>query len=262
MARKTRQQSTNPNKILIIFLVIFIITTIANFVWAITRMQSLHKDTGNWEAKQKELAGVKQEAEWYKYQRDELLAAIGDAELAKRIDLNSWRENRRAFMKGEKFKNEEGDKEFREYVKNVLESNLGGFNDSYKDKFAELPGSLNAQLAELKDKNAKEAKKNEDQQKEFVALQKKYNSDRDAIVKEFKDGNQKVFDERSKATKEMTELININQEQAKAFAEREDDFNAKLTSKDERIKMLETKLKGLEAPSKTAKQKKDDKVDQ
>src|ERR1700687_3962121 len=79
MARRTKiATSTSPNKVLVVFMVLFILTTIGEGVWAYT----LLKDKDNWDKTAKEMelkkTAAEREQEWYKYQVAEVLAAIGD----------------------------------------------------------------------------------------------------------------------------------------------------------------------------------------
>jgi len=252
MARYNKPQTTSPNKVLVIFLVFFILSNIGFAVWVYT----LSKDRDKWDvsakSKDAELKLARQEAEWNKYQRDELLAAIGEPEFNKKAEARmGWKDNRDFFLKGEKFKNEEGDEEFKKLIKSFLETKLGGFEDGYKEKFADLADALRAKLAEVQKNYAEEVKKNAEKQQEFLALQKKYNADRDAVMKEIKDGNAKALEARANASEAMTAAIKQNEVLAKANEDLDSSAKKELASKDARIRSLEDKIKGQEGLAKS-----------
>jgi hypothetical protein len=253
MAKKLKAQSTSPNKVLVIFLVLFILSTLGFSIWVYT----LAKDRDKWDVAARDLTeklkSVNQVLEWNKFKVAELSAAIGDPEFGKSPDtLKAWKENREFFLKQEKFKNEDGDKEFRELMKNVLEKKLGDFNDGYKNKFAELVDHLQTKLMKVQQDYAVEVKRNNDQQQELIALreaQKKYAAD---ILKEIKDGNQKIVEARMKASEAMTSTLKQNETLQKSLEERQTEFNNELTKKNAQISSLEAQLKSPVAIAKAA----------
>src|SRR6185295_8261593 len=108
MARRTRSQSSSPNKVLVIFLVLFILISIGGFVWGYTLKKEQDKFDTAARSKTEELNKAKQEMEWIKYQRDELLAAMGAQQFTNKSEVvKAWKENRASFLKGEKYKNED-----------------------------------------------------------------------------------------------------------------------------------------------------------
>jgi hypothetical protein len=251
MARNVKPKTTSPSKVLVIFLVFFILTNIAFALWVYTYAKERDKWDGAAKAKEAELKSVRQDLDWNKYKVDELLAALGEPEFSKKAETHkNWLDNRDSFLKGEKFKNEEGDVEFKGLMKIIAEK-LDGFDTDYKNKFLELPDTLKAKLAAAEKKLGEEEKKNLEQKQELITLQKKYNADRDAIIKEIKDGNDKIIKARSDASEALTQALKRNDDLAKSIEEKDQDYTAKLTAKDARIKALEEKAKIQEAVSKS-----------
>ena len=232
---------------LVIFLVIFILATIGASVWGYT----LVKDRDKWDvsakAKDAELKTARQETEWYKFQRDELLAAVGEPESSKKPEIaKAYKENREFFLKGEKFKNEEGDDEFKKLVKS-FEAKLGGYNDGYKEKFTDYTDQLKARLTKAQQDYAAEVQKNNERQQEFLALQKKYAADRDAVMAEIKNGNTQIIEARKAASEAMTQTLKQNADLSKALEEKGQDIGTRLAEKDSASGLWKTNSRAWKA---------------
>jgi hypothetical protein len=244
MAKRVKPQSTSPNKVLVIFLVLFILSTLGFGIWVYTLVKDRDKWDGAARAKTEELKSNKQTLDWYKFRANELSAAIGDPDFSKRPEeMKTWKENREYFLTQKNFTNEEGDKEFRDFMKNTLEKRLGEYNDGYKNKFADLVDQLQTKLTKAQQDYALEAKRNNDQQQELNALQKKYAAEREAILKEIKDSNQKIVDARMKSSEAMTATLKQNDALQKALDEKQAEFASELTKKSALITGLEAQLK-------------------
>ena len=244
MARRSKQPTTSPNKVLVIFLVIFILLTLVFSGWVY--MQARDKDNWDTAAKNKaeELQTARKEGEFATYQLNELQAAIGYEEFLKNPnDLNTWKQNR------ERYK--DADPEFRKFIKEVLEKQLDGFDgDGYKTKYVNLRGPLESQLKDISTKYATEVQKNNAAQQQLKTLQKE---NADAIKKlgdAIKKGNDDALAARLNKTKEMTDVIDQNKELRDQIAK--DNANiAELTSSNAKnvaqLDQLKKKLGGMPA---------------
>lgn len=252
MARGYKAPSTSPNKVLVIFLVIFILATLSFATWVYVQAKDRDKWDNNAKLKDDELKKERQNAEWYKYQRDELLAAIGEPEFAKKAEaLKSWREKREFFLKQGGFANEDGEKEFRDIVNKYLEPKLDGFSDGYKLKFGELREPLEGKLSKLQQDYAAEVRKNLDQQQQLIALKDQYKKDRDKVISEFKAENDKVIEARAKQTEQMKAIVEQNAKLEGRFAEIEQLAGKEKAERDGRITMLEDKITRAESIAKS-----------
>jgi hypothetical protein len=100
MARRTKTAgpSTSPNKVLVIFLVLFILVAIGEGVWA----YSLLKERDNWDKVAKDKTDAAKaanlEQDWVKFKLDEVLAAVGDENFySKSENVKDWLQRRNYF---------------------------------------------------------------------------------------------------------------------------------------------------------------------
>jgi hypothetical protein len=259
MARRSRPQSTSPNKVLVIFLVIFLLATIGFGGWVFM----LYREKDKWDVtakdKMEELKYEKQTREWLAYQRDELLAALGGSEFSKNAEaLKNWKENRQSFMKNaadSRFKGEEGEKEFRDYINTWLTPKLNGFDDGYKTKFVEVAKPLEDKAAKLQAAYAQEKLRNDKQQQDFIALQKKYDDDRQKIVEQNQKNHEETLKARTTASAALTEALKINSEQKAQFdkdGEKDTLTLAKLRDENEKLKdAMEKQVLLSKSPNRT-----------
>ncbi|HYV36115.1 MAG TPA: hypothetical protein VE988_10455 [Gemmataceae bacterium] len=261
MARRpTKPPSTSPNKVLVIFLVFFVLTNIGTAVWVYTA----YKEKDKWDTaakdKDKKLKENEQTLEWFKYQTHELMAAVGDPKFYDRPDaVKTWKENRASFAKEdkskgaegqedsrfapEKFKNEEGDQAFFDLLRKTIEPQLGGYKDGYAKKYRDIKAPLDDAINTLQKQLASEMKKNAELQQAFVALEKKQKDARDDILKQIQAGNSKIVDTRKETTDTMNKLILQNEDLRKQISDK-DDINAKAVGElSLKITNLNAKLK-------------------
>src|SRR5580704_16877898 len=107
MARRSRSDSTNPNSILVIFLVLFILLNIGFGVWIYTLFQA--RDSWDKAAQEKDtqLKAANAAADWSKFKYLDFGNAIGIPEIVNKSDaVNDWRDNRKLFKEGGKFQGE------------------------------------------------------------------------------------------------------------------------------------------------------------
>ena len=212
MARRSKQPTTSPNKVLVIFLVFFILLTMVFGGWVY--MQARDKD--NWDAaaktKDNQLQEARREAEFAGYRANEMEAAIGREEFLKDPEaLKTWKENR------EKYK--DYDPDFKKFIKEVLEKQLDGFDDGYKNRYSNLREPLEAKLKEADTKYSAEVKKNNDALQESKAQQKKNAADYKKLADDIAAGNAKAMEARLKKSEEMTLAIEQNEKWRKQIAE-------------------------------------------
>jgi hypothetical protein len=251
MARRSRSQD-GSSTVLVIFLVFFILSNISFGVWIYTLFQDRDKWDKVAKDKEEELKAQRQAVEWYKYQRDELLAAIGEPDFNSKSEvIKAWRENRDFFLNKEKFKGEEGAETFRTIIKDFLEPKLGGFtDDNYKAKFVDLPTGPKTKLEEMQPKYAKEVLDNSALVAKFKNLEKKYNDDRLMLLATIQTGNKEAYEVRTKQSEAMTEALKQNEELRKDVDKLAEKFKKELDEKDKALRVLSDKFKAQEVVAK------------
>jgi hypothetical protein len=156
MARRTKTApTTSPNKVLVVFMVLFILTTIGEGVWAYT----LLKDKDNWDKTAKEMelkkTAAEREQEWYKYQVAEVLAAAGDEGFySKSENVKQWQVLREQFKAKERFIHKEDRESFLKTI-NAFEDLLGFSGTGYRAKLLELHKEPSAELERMRGEYSK-----------------------------------------------------------------------------------------------------------
>ena len=242
MARRSRSGGNNPNTVLVVFLVIFVLTNIALGVWLYTMYQERDKWQKDAADKDAQVKGANLAAEWNKYKSDELRAAIGDPGFNKSDYLGPWLEQRK--NKETKFQNESDYDEFLRVI-TFLEDKLGGFGDTnYRNKLAELHGPWR-ELAEQKSKALAAAEaENKAIDARLRSEIKKYDTELERIKTSIKKGNLDAMEARKEQNKAVTEAFKQNEDLRKEIEDRQTIATEELRKrKDLAIKNLDEKLK-------------------
>jgi hypothetical protein len=253
MARRAKS-GNNPNSVLIIFLVFFILSNIGFGVWVYT----LTSDRDKWDVKEKEaqkqLAAAKTGQDWYKYQRDEMLGAMAEPDFMSKSELTGpWKQSRAAFIANQgPFANEEGAQSFRATI-DRLDKILGASEESgYKEGFLKLAETLKNRNIELQTKlnqadkelKALQVARTEDLQTGKADLKKVA----DLINKE----NNQAIDERKAENDRYKEAMAQNADLAKKIENQAIDLTKEIKRKDGEIQKLKDKIQLREEIEKNA----------
>jgi hypothetical protein len=220
MARRSRSDSSSPNTVLVIFLVLFILMNIGFGVWIYTLIQT--RDSWDKAAAEKDtqLKAANAAAEWKGYQRDELSAAIGIPDFVNKADrVDYWRTKRKEFKDQGLFQGENDAEDFMRTVA-FLEKELGFRDTGYVDTFAALPVTLRG-VVDAKSKALAEA---EATNKTFDA---KWRAEQAANLKEWTNlkkivnkGNADSLAERQKQNDAMSAAFKQNEDLRKEIGDR------------------------------------------
>jgi hypothetical protein len=246
MARRSRSDSTSPNTILVIFLVLFILLNIGFGVWIYTLSQS----RDNWDKaaqeKDTQLKAANAAADWSKYRYLELANAIGIPDIINKSELvDSWRSDRKLALAKDQAKFQ-GEPDYDEFLRIVgfMEDKLGGFAETgYRARFAEIADPWRA-LAESKSKLLAEA------ERENKAFDAKYRAEQAANLKEWTDlkkivakGNADSLAERQKQNDSMTAAFKQNEDLRKEIVDKVEDKDKEIAKLVLLNKQLGEKLK-------------------
>jgi hypothetical protein len=249
MARRTKlAPSTSPNKVLVVFMVLFILTTIGEAVWAYT----LLKDKDNWDKTAKEMelkkTAAEREQEWYKYQVAEVLAAIGDEGFfSKSENVKQWLVLREQFTANppQRFIYKEDRDAFLKTIK-TFDDLLGFSGTGYKAKLLELHKEPATELERMRGLYSKKLA----DANETIALHKSLESqvarDRKALEKMIDDYNKNKLVVRKTdfdATKQSFEKFDALTAQ---IEETDKQHRKALVEKDIEIKALKAKIEASE----------------
>lgn len=254
MARRSKSSagsSTSPNKVLVVFLVMFILATIGEGVWAYTMLKE--KDTWDKIAKDKtdSETNARREQEWAKYKADETLAAVGDESfLSNSQAVKNWLETRQRFMEDKQFVNQPDHDSFKKTVTGLV--SLLGFNDTrgYERKLPELPAEPTKLLAQQNTKYTSKVSELEEKIANFKSLESQVARDRVALLEEINKGQKRSLEERKSQFNATTKAF----EELKKMEEKLDEVilesRKKLVEKDKEIKVLTARVKENEETNK------------
>ncbi|MCC7090270.1 MAG: hypothetical protein IT295_14025 [Dehalococcoidia bacterium] len=255
-ASRSRGDSSNPNKVLIVFLVLFILTTLGLGGWIYSMFADRHRGQQLKEEAQKILGEAKTREEWAMLQVYEMRAQGGDAAVLdeKSTDFDQWKTFRAAaidssgaelkFIDNGKYKAFDKDrKPFEEAVKTGA-SDLG-WNQAghrYVKSYRDLVNELRAALKKAQDQHYAVLL-------EKTALETKYNSmaavaktERDKAFTEIKTGNEATLAAAKARTKEMTDALNRNATLQGQITKTNEEFTAYRTRQEAKIRELEEKI--------------------
>lgn len=247
MARRSKtRDGSSPNTILVIFLVLFILSNIGFGVWVYNLFQERDKWDKAAADKDVQIKAVQNTSDFYRLWANELRAGVGDPEFTKKQDaVGAWREKRKdaANLYG-------AEPEYNEYKETValLEKNLGGFADTtYRTTLLEVPDPIAKKLAVAQPELAKKTAEYKAKDAEYLALQKKFDTERQQLLNTIKSGNDEALKARVTANSAMTEALKNNADLRKEIDDRQEEFRKELTGLEKKVKVAEEKIKQQES---------------
>jgi hypothetical protein len=272
MARKrsVRSQggSTSPNKVLVVFLVLFILATLGLGGWVYSIFGERHK----WEASAKEALNkekaAKKAEDWALLQSYELRNMLGDPSLQddKSSEFVQWQSLHDDFIaeeggqpkikEGNKFDAEKDKDAFFKMVVNAR--NYLGWNAQTHRYTATYQGKIKAALDDAATQRAgryAELTKQVAQENQVRSLQKGYEKDRAAQMAKIEEGNAEALKAAKEKTKTMTALIAENADQREKLDKLDKQYQADKAMWDAKNKMLESQLRTLGNTSPLEKEK-------
>jgi hypothetical protein len=222
MARRSKSsRGSSPNKVLIVFLVLFILAAIGEGVWAYTMIKE--KDTWDKGVKDKEVteAAAKREADWATFKSNELKAAMGDPDFNKSEVKTTWLKEHNDFMEDNRFKYPADRAAFKNFVQ-TLQQELGWGPNGYQSSYTDRPKAMHSDKLEdvLPKYPAERAAKHEANEK-YLSVNNARDKDRNQLQNMIKAGNEKALDVLKGQFKAFDELMKDNedlrQENAKQF---------------------------------------------
>jgi hypothetical protein len=249
MARKSKS-SNNPNSVLVIFLVFFILMNIGFGVWVYT----LVGDRDKWDSTAKDLqkkeAATKQGQDWYKFKSEELLAALGDPDwMGKSEVVNTWKEAHVSFLQNKVFSGEAGEPAFRATIKE-LEKILGVNDDnSYKEKLLEYPEQLKKKLLETQTKLALADKELKAIQTAKIDEEKRYKDQYKALADTILKGNNEALTARKEQNDAYKDAVAQNEALRKELDKQQEQFSKDLKKKEGDLARLGAKIAKQEQAS-------------
>jgi hypothetical protein len=257
MARRSKSsRGTGPNKVLVVFLVLFILTSIGLGVWAYT----LVKERDNWpaEAKKKdeEIQKAKLMEAWANFKADELRAAMGDKSFYDQSEnVNFWLQTRAYFKDGTRFYSVP-DREAFLATMTSLEEKLGGVSPSgYKTRLFDVALKPD-QIAAFNEyeKQVPKLPREMAEKKELIekvnSLEKLVNKYRDAQAAMITAGNAKAFDILKDKFKAFDDADKANKDLREQMEKMDAEFRKEMGKKSQEIGALMTKIKEQEAKDK------------
>jgi hypothetical protein len=242
MARRAKS-SNSPNSVLVIFLVFFILSNIGFGVWVYTLIGEREK----WDTKakdlEKSLTSEKQAVAWYRYSRDELLAAMGLPDWYNRSDkVDSWREQHREFVEGKAYIGETDQLLMRDavaaFVKTLGVSDDGG----YKLKYMELPEILGKKVLDLQGKLGQADRDFKAMQTARNESEETYKKSRKELIDMIGKQNSQIFDDYKKSTDAFTSVVTENNKLRADLDKQNADIATTLKKKDGEIRRLIDKI--------------------
>jgi hypothetical protein len=241
-----KRDTTNPNTVLVIFLVFFVLLSIGLGIWGYYGYAGQEKLRVTAKEEIQKAGANKVGEDFARFAAFDYQQAIGVALDA--ADLNSWKTLRDQVLdENGKFKAEPG----RAVVKKVRDESavlLGGFDDNqgYKTTFKVKLARLETEAKDAKASmttartEADEAKKGLEDLRLKV---EKYWTDVLALIKK---GNAETLKESRKMSKTMQDQMALNEEQQKQLTGIDEKYKDQLANLSGKIKVLETQKKTLE----------------
>ncbi len=277
MARKRATPNRgdgSPNRVLVVFLVLFILATFGLGGWAYSMMNEQHKATDTLRRAEVKEKSAKKVEEWLRFQILEFRAMVGDAVLQddKSSDYEQWKISRAEvvdpadptkFVEGGKFTGEGYDKD-REALKKSIEEarkelDWNAAAHKYNTNYLAQVSRYKKEMNDARTLRAgAEVEKNTAQQDER-SLNKNSEKARTAAMKAIADGNAETLAAAKAKTEEMTKAFKDVQEYRDKLTELNEKYGKDVGIRDARIKEQQAKLdegfggdKGKAQPASTA----------
>lgn len=251
LKKKKREKSTSPNVVLVVFLVLFVLTSIGLVFWGYYgyKEQSDLRLAAN---KQKAAADVaKTTSNYYQLQAHDLRTAILGVDSINQDEKTELDGFRTVFNKPDfgAFKAEK-DKENVKKIFDELRQRLGAQGNDYEKNFKAELEAKEAKIKEIEGSTAAAIAKHEETKKLLAALQnqqqKLYADLKDKIekenalaiaqAKEQTEAAKKIFDSNLKLNQDL-------QDKGAELAKMTDEFEKQLKAKDRQINVLQRELK-------------------
>lgn len=220
-----RKDNTNPNTVLVLFLVFFVILSIGLGVWGYFGYAGQEKLREKATTESKSNESNKLLADYYEFLALEELQAIGFTLEAN--ELGRWQSSRKEYQEGGKFQGEKGrTKSLVEMVetakKELGADDEGKYRDKYRDKWKSMKTDLEAAQANAT-KAQLDLKKKEE---ELNALRIKIDTGWNSFIAKIKEGNKAALDASQAKTAAMEEYFKRNQDLQNLLEKNEADHKA------------------------------------